>query len=305
MTTRLISKETLLSMISRMNTGIPTNKLHAMDIDALMHIASDTKDLSMLTIDVIKIIVPLLDDKSFCRLVAVFPTLARDVHTNKEWYVRIFAKNNMLFERHHTMDKPVNSNGKTTYYKYGKFHRDDNDLPAVFDKTKHQWWQNGKICRPNGNYNDIGIHGEYVVYKWLSQPINPDPNYNFEYHRTDDLPSKIICTLGRSTDVKDYYEIDESTIVAKMYIANGLIGRENGPTIEFADKKYVDLWFLNDKRLSHPDHKEILNNNCYAKWTDDKLRELLKYVNTINIKASLERLEKEYPHYAILNNTNF
>lgn len=291
-----LSRENLLFMISRMNLDIPN--LGNLQDYQLVHIALNHKDLSTWPMDIIQMIVQLLDDKSFSRLVALFPTLARDVANNKEWYANIFARNNMLFGRYHTTnDTPIiGPTGFSYYYKYGKLHREYG--PAVMKHTKHCWMKNGLLCRSNDDYVEISIQDNYLVYGWTTT-VAENPTKNV-YHRDNDLPAKIVCNIGQSLNLEDYYKIDESSIIAKIYFVHGRHHRENGPMIEFTDKKYVNLWYYNGKRICNPEHP-MDNHNSHEERVEHELREILKYATTLDIKFVMKKLKAEYQHYDIVS----
>lgn len=161
-------------------------------------------NLYTIPIDIVGWIACLLDNRSFTRFVSAYPALARDVAEKPKYYQMVFSntqtEHTTLCGRLHSFDNNPIMTGSPImkhWYKHGRIHRDDNDLPAAEDLSSSSWYRDDVADRPNGLFTNR----HKFTYMWRDKQNRP--------HRID-KPAYITYkpTLKNVIDTTDQLMLD-------------------------------------------------------------------------------------------------
>jgi hypothetical protein len=93
----------------------------------------------------------------------------------------IWCDHQCLFHRGHDRPAVILNLTYKAWYRHGVRHRDGNDLPAVINGNRNEWWHNGSLDRSG----DLPAITDDTCQEWW---------YNNQLHRENDQPAVINIT---------------------------------------------------------------------------------------------------------------
>ena len=164
----------------------------------------------------------------------------------KEWYI-------------------VNANGQEI------LHRDDDKPAVIYPTGKQEWWQNGKLSRPEDNGPAI-IWSDGAKEWWYEDqkhrvrgPAFILPNGSYKWylydllHREDDLPAVVL----KHFESKEFCSDDE-VFVSREWWINGHCHRVGKPAVEYSCGSKYYYEYGNLHRLDGPAIDTIENQEWFV-----------------------------------------